>query len=494
MSLPDILKVKPMPTVDTMTIHTSILEPVICNQNVARFQLERRGILDINSAIQVGAVFQKSGGDDPSIKHYPPIRTGGHAFIKTATLRIGGTAIATTQEYGQYNTMMRQFKSVEERVRKEGILSGTVDGMESSNLEDGGLQPMNIGWGREATATGEPTVSGEMPKQNFIVATSNPNAELETCIFALKLSDIFPMCRNLQLPLYLIQEPVSIEIEWQAPDRGLTYIRSNPGGGASSDSGWRVAPTQVKFLADYLTYSDDRMAEMGAQVMSEQGLQMTYNDLILTTSQTTGLAADVTTGNPPVRTDVNREIGLSSRVVKNIMWSDRTLQPAGGEDNLLGQYRSDAYCRPDEFNLRINDRLMFNRPVVSESQKNNYLAQCHGVELQVSSCEYSLDQNVNHTIGGSHELTLQSFSGKQDIEKIAITQASMGGHSHYCGVDLVQNPLTGSGTQIGQKPVALQRTIHRGHSDNATKTRETLIWATVERQLVLKSGVVSVTE
>lgn len=492
MSLPDILKVKPMPTVDTMTIHTSILEPVVCNQNVCRFQLERRGILDINSAIQVGAVFQKNAGDDATIKHFPPLRTGGHAFIKTATLRIGGTAIATTDEYGHYNTMMRQFKSVEERVRKEGILSGTVDGMEPSNLEDGSLQPMNVGWGR--SATGEPTLSAIMPEQNALVDTDNANAELETCNFAIKLSDIFPMCRNLQLPLYLIQEPVSIEIQWQVPDRGFTFIRSEPGAKQSSDSGFRVATTQVKFLADYLTYSDDRMAEMGAQVMSEQGLQMAYNDLILTSTTATGLATAPANGAVPVRTDINREIGLSSRVVKNIMWSDRTLQPQNGEDNLLGQYRSDAYCQPDEFNLRINDRLMFNRPVISESQKSNYLAQVEGVELQVSSCEYSLDQNVNHTVGGSHQLTLPSFGGTQNLEKIPITQAAMGGHAHYCGVDLVQNPLSGSGTQIGQKPVALQRTIHRGHTDAATKTRQTLIWAKVERQFVLKSGVVSVTE
>lgn len=59
MSLPDILKVKPMNTVDTMSIHTSILEPIVCNQNVCRFTLERRGILDVNSVLQVGAVFQK---------------------------------------------------------------------------------------------------------------------------------------------------------------------------------------------------------------------------------------------------------------------------------------------------------------------------------------------------------------------------------------------------------------------------------------------------
>lgn len=491
MSLPEILKVKPMNTVDTMSIHTSILEPVVCNQNVARFQIERRGILDINSAIQVGAVFQKNAGDG-DIYHFPPMRTGGHAFIKTATLRIGATAIATTDEYGHYHTMMRQFKSVEERCRKEGVLSGCVDGLEPSNLEDGGLQPMNLGWGR--TVTGIPETNAVMSETNQIASTDTTAGSPEevTAVFAIKLSDLFPMMRSVQLPLYLIQEPVSLEIQWSEKDLGVSYIRNNPGGAPSNTSGLRIATTQVKFLADHLTYSDDRMAEMGAQVMSEDGLQMPYNDLILTSTATSQTAAPGA-GGPPVRTDVNREIGLSSRVVKNIMWSDRVLAPADDREQLLGIYRSDAYCQPDQFNLRINDRLMFNRPVENESQKANYLSQVEGVELQVTSAEYSLDQNVEHNTT-TKEITLPSFSGAQTVQAIPISQQTLGGHSHYCGVDLITNPLVGSGTLIGQKPVTLERTIFRGLGDENNKARETLIWAKVERQFVLKSGVVSVTE
>ena len=494
MSLPEILKVKPMSTVDTMTINTSILEPIVCNQNVCRFTLERRGILDINSAVQVGGVFQKNAGDG-QIKHFPPIRSGGHAFIKSATLRIGATAIATTDQYGHYQTMMRQFKAVEERVRKDGVLSGCMDGLEPSNKEDGGLQLMNIGWGR--SAAGVPTNNGIFPEQNQIVdndivTTAVGGPEEVTAVFAVKLSELFPMMRSVQLPLYLIQEPVSIEIQWSGPEESVSYIREHPGGAASSTTGFRIATTQVKFLADYLTYSDNRMAEMGAQVMSDTGLQMPYNDLILTTAATAAIAHPGA-GGAPVRTDVNREIGLSSRVVKNIMWSDRVLNATGGTVHFHGDYRSDAYAQPDEFNLRINDRLMFNRPVVSEAQKANYLAQVEGVELQVAACEYSLDQNVPAD-SVTKQPTLQSFSGTQQVETIDISDAALAGKQHYCGVDLISNPLIGTGTQIGQKPVSLQRTIFRGLGDENAKARETLIWAKVERQFVLKSGVVSVTE
>ena len=490
MSLPDILKVKPMATVDTMTIHTSILEPVVCNQNVCRFTLERRGILDINSAVQVGAVYAPDPADGPRLT-FPPIRTGGHALVKTATLRIGATAIATTDQYGHYETMMRQFKAVEERVRKDGVLSGCIDGLEPSNLEDGSLQPMNLGWGRQPNANGEPTTTAVVPKANLY--SRKAQGENTTAVFAIKLSQLFPMMRSVQLPLYLIQEPVSIEIQWaDGSVFGETYVTSRDNPLTPMAGKVEIATTQVKFLADYLTYSDDRMSEMAAQVMSEDGLQMPYNDIITTTAATTAIAHPGA-GAGPIRTDLNTEIGLSSRVVKNIMWADRVLAPNDGREVLLGQYRADAYCQPDEFNFRINDRLLFNRPVVNEAQKNNYLAQVEGVEIQVASCEYSLDQNVDHSTV-TKQITLPSFSGAQFIEGVDVTQVAMGGHQHWCGVDLVTNPLVGSGTQIGQKPVSLQRTIYRGLGDENNQARQTLIWSKVERQFVLKSGVVSVTE
>ena len=488
MSLPDILKVKPMATVDTMTIHTSILEPVVCNQNVCRFTLERRGILDINSAIQVGAVYAPAAGDGNTRRCYPPIRTGGHALVKTATLRIGATAIATTDEYGQYETMMRQFKAVEERVRKDGVLSGCIDGLEPNNREDGGLQPMNLGWGRDAT--GIPTTDAKV--NNTLVYTRKALGEDATAVFSIKLSQLFPMMRSVQLPLYLIQEPVSIEIQWSDGSEGVSYVTTQDNPPTPMAGKLEIATTQVKFLADYLTYSDDRMSEMAAQVMSEDGLQMPYNDIITTTASTTAIAHPAA-GAGPVRTDINTEIGLSSRVVKNIMWGDRVLAPTDERERLLGVYRSDAYCQPDEFNFRINDRLLFNRPVSNEAQKNNYLAQVEGVEIQVASCEYSLDQNVNHSTV-TKTITLPSFSNTQTVEGVPINQVTLGGHEHWCGVDLVTNPLVGSGTQIGQKPVSLQRTIFRGLGDENNLARQTLIWSKVERQFVLKSGVVSVTE
>ncbi len=485
MSLPDILKTKPMATIDTMSIHTSILEPVVCTQQVCRFTLEKRGILDINSAVQV-AVIRPRDVTKPDTEYFPPIRTGGASFIESATLRIGATAVATTNSFGRYHTMMRQFKSAEERIRKSGVLEGTVDGLEPSNVEDGGLQTMNGAWGRDAT--GLPNTNSE-PQLTHLIEDNEDG----TAVFAIKLSDLFPMMRSVQLPLYLIQEPVSIEIQWSDGSEYTSWLQSdvaaNP---VVAGVKATIATTQVKFLADYLTYTDDRMAQMAAVVMSESGLQMGYNDLVLTT--TTAPAAAVPGGGAaPTVQSVNREIGLSSRTVKNIMWADYLTGVDATDGQLLGIYRSTAQSKASEYNLRINDRELFNRPVINEATKANYLAQIEGVELQVASCEYSFDQITDHSSIAAPR-TFKAFGDTQSYAINTISDANFSGHQHYCGVDLVTNPLTGAGTQVGQKPILLQRTLYRSAADSPANQIITFVWGKVERQFILKNGNVSVTE
>jgi len=484
MSLPDILKTKPMATIDTMSIHTSILEPVVCTQQVCRFTLEKRGILDINSAVQVG-VIRPRDATHGNTDIFPPIRTGGASFIESATLRIGATAVATTNSFGRYHTMMRQFKSAEERIRKSGVLEGTVDGLEPSNTEDGGLQTMNGSWGRDAA--GLPNLNSLAHETNLI-----KDNEEDTAVFAIKLSDLFPMMRSVQLPLYLIQEPVSIEIQWSPGDEYTSWVQGDVVANPVAAGPSKIATTQVKFLADYLTYTDDRMAQMAAVVMSESGLQMAYNDLVLTTTTAPGTNAPGGGAAPTVQS-VNREIGLSSRTVKNIMWADYLTGVDATQGQLLGVYRSTATSKPSEYNLRINDRELFNRPVVNEATKANYLAQIEGVELQVASCEYSFDQITEHSSIAAPR-TFKAFGDTQSYALNGITDNNLSGHQHYCGVDLVTNPLTGAGTQVGQKPILLQRTLYRSAADSPANQVITFVWGKVERQFILKNGNVSVTE
>ena len=75
MSIPDALLTRPLATVSTMNIETNILDPIVINQNFARFVLERKGILDTGSAITFS--LQTTAAGDK--KAYLPVKTGIHS-------------------------------------------------------------------------------------------------------------------------------------------------------------------------------------------------------------------------------------------------------------------------------------------------------------------------------------------------------------------------------------------------------------------------------
>ena len=122
--IPDSLLVRPLPSVDTMNIDTSILEPIVSSTSHCRFVLENRGILDSGSAIQIGVIVPGLAANNVACL---PIKTGIHAAVKRAILRIGEKVIAISDDYAKYATVHRAFKTPEEKSQKEMVTKGCID-------------------------------------------------------------------------------------------------------------------------------------------------------------------------------------------------------------------------------------------------------------------------------------------------------------------------------------------------------------------------------
>jgi len=90
-NLPDVLKVQPLPSIDTMTIHTEVLDPITITSTQAVFQIPRTGILDGGSFLQLGATC--AAGQD---KCFFPITTGVASMIESVQLKIGGQVVSST--------------------------------------------------------------------------------------------------------------------------------------------------------------------------------------------------------------------------------------------------------------------------------------------------------------------------------------------------------------------------------------------------------------
>lgn len=495
--LPDVLKLKPLPSVSSMSIHTDILDPATISKTHARFVFERRGILDVNSCVQVAAVSEAVPASLAAAAYFP-MKTGVHALVKSALLRCGSVVLAQTDEYARYFTMRNQFKTQEERVGRDFNSQLIVDGCQPDNQGTGKYQPVGCEW-----SIGAPQTGGTLPFQKITAdETTTPTGTI-------KLSQLFPtLMKNLQLPLYLMNERVVLELTFNeqpntGPDTQGT-IGLFPAGHAAS-YGLSVATTQVKFLADYLTYDGDdgRMEEVAKLVMSPQGLTIPYDDVAVTTT-----TVPASTVNPQ---RITREVGMVGKQVKNITWCDQKQQ--GGKvvkSNQLGDYVSRASWLPSSYNLRVNDMRIFNRDVERESRQQDELAAVMGVPINVANSEYSWDTAVSKGVAGDGSSaagayvnprwsanTVNGFAGDTGI---AVGDGAEGqyvreGMSHYNGVSLITDPNLQTGTMVGQKPIQIERNIARvdnGNGGTDTEAFNTIFWTQYGRVMNIHNGVVSV--
>tara|TARA_R110002072_G_scaffold137523_2_gene280371 strand:+ start:3797 stop:5206 length:1410 start_codon:yes stop_codon:yes gene_type:complete len=463
--LPQALLTTPMASVSTMNIETSVLDPIVINQQFCRFVLERKGILDTGSAISFAVQTQGARG-------FLPLKTGIHSLVKRAVLRIGSKVVAISDEYPHYQTIRRQFKTSEEKCQKDMVKVGSVDVCCPSNAQDGTYQVRDVDYNAAGT-------TALIPPEILLTA-----AELGP-IFSIRISELFPMMRSVQLPLFLINEPCSIELTFnqQLTAASVGSICCIPTGQAENNCS--VNLQSVKFLADYLTYDDERMDETAKLVMSDQGMTIPYEDVITTIADYQALGT-TPTGTAVVQQNFVRDLGLSNMNVRSII-SSMSSQQTNASNVLLGKYKSEAFNVPDSLQVRINDRQHFPRPVTSESQKEYQLSQVFSTDLSILNAEYSLDMSVAKT-------------GKNDITNQMLTTSTLEGHAqttltgcqHYEGVDLSVglSNAPGSGVQIGQKPVQVLQTLNRTADTN--DDRKVRFFSLVERTMNIRQGMVQV--
>ena len=468
-SLPSVLNVQPMATVQTMNIETNQLDPVVINQTFARFVLERKGILDVGSTFTFSVHPTDPAGNNNC---FLPVKTGIHSLIKRAVLKVGTKVLATTDDYGYYQTIKRAFKTNEEKSQKDLVKVGSCDVMQPDNQGTGFYQMKSVVYSTAQTGLIDPSVRLTV-------------SETECPIFSIKLSELFPMMRNIQLPLYLLAENVSVELSFTQQPAGTTGKIALFNSAYAGTTGMKIGTENCKFLADYLTYENERMDQTARLVMSETGLSMPYEDIQLTSSNIPPVAPNPA-GTTVVSQTVNRDLGLSGRNVRNILVHDHKVY----NNPLVGQYSSDAYEKPDSYNWRINDKLIYSRDVVSESRKANQLSDVFSTNINCLNAEYSFDLLTDKL--QPHQPLNQNLVINNTTQ--GVDQQEVQGTCHFEGVDLSVSPLNipGAGMKVGQKPVEHLRTIYRTSSPGQNDARELRYFSTVERLMTIKNGSVFV--
>lgn len=468
MSIPEALMTRPMTSVSTMNIDTSILEPLVINDTFCRFVLERKGILDSGSTIQLSVL---SGAPDVAVL---PLHTGIHALIKRAVLRIGTKVVAITDSYGAYATMHRSVKTPEEKSQKDMVTAGTLDVICPNVAQTGQYQLRDVD--TQAAGLSTPLV------QTVLSPTSG-----ESPLFSIKLSQLFPMMRNIQLPLGNIDEPCSVELHFNVQkgtlaDQGKVAVYLDTAMAVNVKTAV-VDRNSVRLLCDYLTYSDDRMNQMSAMIMSEQGMVIPYEDVV--TTNTNFPAVAIAPVAPTTTTNI-RDIGISGMKCRAILGHARSNRP-DWSTRLLGYYESLAYQFPLRYQIRVNDKEVYQRPQDNESKKANEFSAAMNAPISVGSGEYSLDTLVDKE-SATRVINNHYFAGTFGAAAGPLNLQTLEGGSNYIGVDF--SSPGNYGVECGQKPVQFTSTVTNTAEDFVG--RDVTYYSMVERNMTIKSGVVMV--
>jgi len=300
--IPEVLQTKQLTTVSNMSIFTSILDPTTSTQDRVSFTLRQQGILDSGSRFMF-SIHPNSQAASDADDCFLPVFSGAKAAIKSATIRFGTTIYAQTVSANHYMTMRKSVHTTSQKRNIDMPLDGSCSNVGPS-LHTDGLYGM-------ADAIYSTSQASIVP-----VKYKLKKSETDCNTFSIGISELIPAFRNLQLPLFAMEDPMIVDIEFEKQLDGqvgkVCCFANEP-----TDTSTTLGLTNMKMMIDYLQYDDETMNGIKNTVNSQTGLSLAYDDIALTT---TNLPAQT----PPAtgtltNVDIVRTIGSAGLNIKNVV-------------------------------------------------------------------------------------------------------------------------------------------------------------------------------
>lgn len=417
-SIPDLISLTQIPVNYAQKIETDLLEPVVFNQGSAttdgfcRFTLQNKGFLHSHSKLFMSVEANASVHDG----YFNPA-TGVGQVIKKAVLKIGNKTLNEVDTWDGLFAAKSSLIKAENNKEREQFTTGRWNSLAFEYNADSDVlaDRLQLDNGYEYA-----TDNLEVP----LFARMDGDAPAESPTFSVDLSDLFPFLKVNQLPLYMIDEPINIELTFYPTAGDRIQIGDN----ASTDKEALIRRTDLKFCADYVYYgAGDEMARYAA---ANKDMSFSFVDYRTVESTIT---------NAAVASGIIRNIGMANRVVPRVLslLSDNALT----ETNLITGRNAMALNSPAEviaqdlrYNIRYNDRYEFTSDVDNTARMFSILTDSEGVPFLNRSL-YSNERAV---------MTTHTVQNRP-------TQTGLDGHFFYMGTKL-------TGGRVGQRGVELHLT------------------------------------
>jgi len=425
---------KPTNMVEPMQqrIETDILYPTSFSQSSARFVFDRKGILDSNSMLRLKLkVAEQAGGAESNA--FLPISTGVSSLISRAWLEIGGRRVSTLEGNGHFQTFVHCASSSDHKEQilkaREGYL-GNVGPADSTNATIMG----KIGKHPESDSD----FSG---KYKLTSTSASPE-------WAIPISKLIPMLRDFQLPLFAIEQQVTLNIEFQKQELDGRYcLKAGEAAVAST-----IDQEACILACDYLFYPT-QMQNIADQIGANSGYAHGYDEVIMVESNEPASGVNPGAGLHAVNVKYSHQVALAGRLLKSLV-----IQSFKFSNALQGIYTSSADQIEPSYNVLVESRPYYSNDVVNPSFKHREVGSVLSHALNLNDWEYSFSNQISPVVGNTGGEFAIGLSGFSDYTVEGISQQVRSGSQQWTGMSFADVNFDVQGVQLSNLPITLNRT------------------------------------
>jgi hypothetical protein len=409
-SIPNLISLSQIPVNYLQQIETDLLEPQVFNQGgittdgFCRFTLDRKGFLHSHSKLFLSVESASTGVSDG---YFNPV-TGIGQVIKKAVLKIGNKTLNEVTSWDALFSAKSSLIKGENNMEREFYTTGRFANFDFKYNTGSDVLADKI-----ALETGY-----EYSENDAIVPTwakIDGNNVDQSPTFSIDLSDLFPFLKVNQLPLYMISEPVVIELTFYPTQGKRIQVESSDDTGTQAN----IRRSDIKFCADYVFYTQGDMMERFANANKNMTFSFVdYRGIELTTTQAT------------LGSGIIRNLGMANRVVPRVITTvvDSTQGETDilpGTANALSPALTAGVPGTIAYNIRYNDRYEFTSDVDNTARLFSILTDSEGVPF-LSRARYShqKDTITTDTLQGRAQNT--GFGGKSFFMGTKLTNGRVG--------------------------------------------------------------------
>ena len=406
--VPNLMRLGEISSDMAQNVSTDVIEPSVFSQSFCRFTLDRRvGFLHSNSKITLSLIPNSN-----ATVNYFPLHIGVGSLIQNARLLIGQKVVSSVEDFAHFHAYQSMFLTNENNKEREQYLSQRMiahrqlpvaadimkDPLKAETIAlDTGLNIDN--------PLGTPADLEQKLQQFQIIKGQTADEILESPIYSIYLSDIFPMLREYSLPAFMISEPIFVELTWQPGTTtlagGINSLRHCVDeGSALINESLDIDPNEIRMIYDSISYDGEIMRQYAEQ---NRSLSFQYKEYNLAKR----------TGDRDEFTNLVFPIGgngmLCSKVIFGLTPNAKYLAKS-----LLNGFVSTAPNTTHNLttNLLYNDRYEFTVDRDNQALQFSTTQQSEGMVPMICRAEYCNEADSELTVG-----TLEGNEQKDGLKR-----------------------------------------------------------------------------